>query len=50
VEPLSDFDAEDAVESDFDSDLVSAFESVDALASTFLSELPDEEGADFLRA
>jgi hypothetical protein len=49
-ELLSDFEVEVAVESDFDSDLVSVFESVEALASTFLSELPDDAGADFLRA
>jgi len=47
-ELVSDFEVE--VESDFDSDLVSVFESVEALASTFLSELPDDAGADFLRA
>jgi hypothetical protein len=49
-ELVSDFEVEVAVESDFDSDLVSVFESVEALASTFLSELPDDAGADFLRA
>jgi hypothetical protein len=41
----------EGVESDFDSDLDSVFDSVeDALTSDFLSELPDDDGAEFLRA
>jgi hypothetical protein len=56
VDVLSDFVEED--ESDFDSDLVSDFdsdfesdfESVEALASTFLSELPEFEPEEPFRA
>ena len=48
VEPLSDFDVVE--ESDFVSDLLSDFESADALTSLFLSEEPDEAGAEPLRA
>jgi hypothetical protein len=50
LELESDFEVE-GVASDFDSDLDSDFESVEeALTSDFLSELLDDDGAEFLRA
>jgi hypothetical protein len=46
LELVSDFEVE-GVASDFDSDFESDEE---ALTSGFLSELPDDDGAEFLRA
>jgi hypothetical protein len=47
---VSDLEVE-GVASDFDSVLDSDFESVDeALTSDFLSELPDDDGAELFRA